>query len=125
MIRLVSILAAGTALAGCMTRSAELTPVAAPVEAPVAQTAAVEATPPAPAPKPQLGTFGFDAAGMDTSVLPGDNFYQYANGTWARNTQIPADKSNYGMFMMLDDLSRDRTRAIIEESAKDPNSRIG
>ncbi|HXG81759.1 MAG TPA: M13 family metallopeptidase [Sphingomicrobium sp.] len=81
--------------------------------------------PPAPAPKPELGTFGFDSAGMDRSVLPGDNFYQFANGTWARNTPIPADKSNYGMFTKLDDLSKERTRAIIEEAAKDPNSKIG
>jgi putative endopeptidase len=77
------------------------------------------------APKPQYGTFGFDASGMDRSVLPGDNFYQYANGTWAKNTPIPADKSNYGSFTTLDDLSRDRTRGIIEDQAKDPNSRIG
>ena len=34
-----------------------------------------------------------------------------ANGTWAKNTPIPADKSNYGMFTVLDDLSRERTRA--------------
>ena len=73
----------------------------------------------------ELGTFGFDTAGMDKTVLPGDNFYQYANGTWARNTPIPADKSNYGMFTTLDDLSKERTRAIIEEAAKDPNSKIG
>ena len=62
---------------------------------------------------------------MDTSVQPGDNFYLFANGTWAKNTPIPADKSNYGSFNVLDDLSRERTRGLIEESAKDPNSRIG
>ena len=42
-----------------------------------------------------------------------------------RGRAIPADKSNYGMFTVLDDLSRQRTRGIIEESAKDPNSKIG
>ena len=57
--------------------------------------------------------------------LPGDNFYQYANGNWDRNTPIPADKSNYGMFTVLDDLSQERTRGIIEEAAKDPASKIG
>jgi putative endopeptidase len=62
---------------------------------------------------------------MDRSVVPGDNFYQYANGTWAKNTPIPPDKSNYGMFTVLEDLSRDRTRGIIEEQAKDPASKIG
>jgi putative endopeptidase len=62
---------------------------------------------------------------MDRSVAPGDNFYLFANGTWAKNTPIPPDKSNYGMFTVLDDLSRERTRGLIEEQSKDPNSRIG
>ncbi len=75
--------------------------------------------------KPQYGSFGFDVAGMDRSVAPGDDFYRFANGTWAANTQIPADKSRYGMFNVLDDLSRERTKTIIDEQAKDPNSRIG
>jgi putative endopeptidase len=90
-----------------------------------AQTTSQSAVPAAPAAKPQYGTFGFDTAGMDKSVVPGDNFYRYANGTWAKNTPIPPDKSNYGSFNILDDLSRERTRGIIEEQAKDPNSKIG
>jgi putative endopeptidase len=116
MVRWLAFLAAGTALASC-TASAppEIAAPVAPAEAPA----------PAPAPKPELGTFGFDTAGMDKSVLPGDNFYQFANGTWAKNTPIPADKSNYGMFTKLDDLSKERTRLIIEESAKDPNNKVG
>ena len=108
MKKLIAVLAASTALAGCATPAADIPPP--PVE---------ETAPPA-APKPEIGTFGFDQAGMDTTVAPGDNFYTYANGTWARTTPIPADKSNYGMFTVLDDLSRQRTRAIIEEAAKDP-----
>lgn len=78
-----------------------------------------------PAAKPQLGNFGFDAAGMDQSVAPGDDFYAFANGSWARNTVIPADKSNYGMFGMLDDLSKERTRGILEAAKTDPNSKVG
>jgi putative endopeptidase len=75
--------------------------------------------------KPQIGDFGFDQAGMDKSVAPGDDFYQFANGNWARNTAIPADKSNYGSFEVLADLSRQRTRGILEEAKADPNSKIG
>src|SRR4029453_6779600 len=116
MNRWLVVLAASTAFAGCSAPP----PV---VEAPVAP--AVVAPEPAPAPKPTYGTFGFDTAGMDTTVLPGDNFYQYANGTWAKDTPIPADKSNYGMFTVLDDLSRERTKTLIEQAAQDPNSRIG
>jgi putative endopeptidase len=78
-----------------------------------------------PAAKPELGTFGFDAKGMDTTVQPGDDFYAYANGTWAKSTQIPADKSNYGMFTALGDLSQQRTREILDVAKADPASMIG
>ncbi|MDT7527504.1 M13 family peptidase [Sphingopyxis sp. SE2] len=75
--------------------------------------------------KPEIGDFGFDLSGMDKSVQPGDDFYAYANGTWAKNTQIPADKSNYGMFTALADLSQKRTQEILEAAKADPNSMIG
>jgi len=118
MVRVFALALATTALVGCATQ-APPAPVAempsAPAPAPL----------PPPAPKPTYGTFGFDTAGMDTSVAPGDDFFDYANGTWVKNTPIPADKARYGMFNVLDDLSRERTRTIIDEQAKDPNSKIG
>jgi putative endopeptidase len=75
--------------------------------------------------KPAYGTYGFDTAGMDASAAPGDNFYRFANGTWANNTPIPADKSNYGMFTVLDDLSKARTKDILDAAKSDPASKIG
>jgi len=75
--------------------------------------------------KPEIGDFGFDLTGMDKTVQPGDDFYAYANGTWAKNAQIPADKSNYGMFTALADLSQKRTREILDVAKGDPNSMIG
>ncbi len=63
---------------------------------------------------PQLGTFGVDLSGMDKSVAPGDDFYSYVNGTWVKNTVIPEDKASYGAFNTLADLSRERTRGILE-----------
>ncbi len=78
-----------------------------------------------PAAKAEIGDFGFDLAGMDRAVSPADSFYRYANGNWDRTTEIPADRSNYGMFTLLDDLSRTRTRAILDEAARQPGSRIG
>ncbi len=67
--------------------------------------------------KPQLGTFGFDVAGMDTSVPPGDDFYKFANGKWDANTPIPADRSSWGGFAVLRDLSDQRTREVIQTAA--------
>ena len=121
MARLIFFFVATTALAGCAARD-----VPPPAVAPPAVTDAVAAEPPAPpAPKPQYGTFGFDAAGMDKSVAPGDDFYLYSNGTWAKNTPIPSDKSNYGSFSVLADLSQQRVRDILDEAKGDPSSRIG
>ena len=67
--------------------------------------------------KPELGTFGVALADMDESVKPGDNFFKYVNGTWLKNTEMPADKSRYGAFNVLRDRSDDNVKIIIEEAA--------
>jgi putative endopeptidase len=72
--------------------------------------------------KPEIGSYGFDAGGMDKSIKPGDSFFNHANGSWAKATKIPDDKSNYGMFTALDDLSKKRTREIIEAAASSKNA---
>jgi Peptidase family M13 len=86
------------------------TPEPVAVESPVAPTAPS-------GPRPQIGSWGFDSAGMDPTVSPGTSFHRYASGTWLKNTKIPDDKSNYGMFTVLSDVSEQRTRAIIEAAA--------
>ncbi|MDR3685330.1 MAG: M13 family metallopeptidase N-terminal domain-containing protein, partial [Geothrix sp.] len=75
--------------------------------------------------KAEYGTFGFDLAGMDRSVAPGDDFGQYANGTYLKNLVIPSDKSNYGMFTKLRDLSQERTRLIVEAAAARKDAQPG
>ena len=119
MVRFLTFALATSALAGCATRPAAV-PVAEPI--PVAVVAEPQA---APAPNAQVGAYGFDTEGMDTSVRPGDDFYQFANGAWAKNTPIPADKSNYGAFTRLQDVSQQRVRDILDAAKDDPNSRIG
>ena len=37
-------------------------------------------------------------AGKDLSIKPGDNFYDYCNGTWLKNTPIPASSAVGGMY---------------------------
>ena len=66
---------------------------------------------------PELGTFGVSMADMDTAVKPGDNFFEYVNGTWLTNTEIPADKSRFGSFDRLRDRSDDNVKIIIEAAA--------
>ena len=59
---------------------------------------------------------GVDRAAMDTSVVPGDDFYRYANGHWLATTTIPADRSSWGPFAILDDRVSELTRARLEHA---------
>ena len=78
--------------------------------------------PAAPALHPEIGAWGFDSKGMDAGGTPGASFYQFANGGWLKTTKIPEDKSNYGMFGVLDDRSQERTKLIIQTSKGAPGS---
>ena len=54
----------------------------------------------------------FDA-GMDRAVAPGDDFFAFANGGWARTAAIPPDRSATGTGAELVELTGRRTAAII------------
>jgi putative endopeptidase len=75
--------------------------------------------------KAEYGAFGFDTAGMDRTVAPGDDFGRYASGTYLKSLVIPADKSGYGMFTKLRDLSQERTRLIVEAAAAQKDAKAG
>ncbi|PJK04016.1 peptidase M13 [Lysobacteraceae bacterium NML71-0210] len=68
----------------------------------------------APIAAQRFGTWGFDVDGMNRAVKPGEDFFEYASGNWAKNTAIPADRSNYGVFHILRDLSEARVRKLVE-----------
>ena len=67
--------------------------------------------------KPEIGDFGLDLTTRKLSVKPGDDFFAYASGTWYDTFVIPEDRSSYGSFAVLDELSQKRVREIIEEAA--------
>ena len=54
---------------------------------------------------PRMGPWGFDMSGRDTSVAPSKDFFDYANVTYLNKLEIPADRSRYGAFDALQDLS--------------------
>ncbi len=70
----------------------------------------------------RYGGWGFDASGMDTSVKPGDSFFEYANGKAVAALKIPSDRSRFGGFDVLTELSLNRVRAIVEKDAETPNA---
>jgi putative endopeptidase len=98
--------------------------MAAAVLTACAASAPVPATaPPVPVPPPLKS--GLDLAGFDRSVRPQDDLYRFAGGTWLANTEIPADRSNYGSFLVLDDRAREEVRALIVAASEQPNRAHG
>ncbi|MDB4938143.1 MAG: Metallopeptidase [Labilithrix sp.] len=79
------------------------------VATPTAAASSVSAT---GAAVPQTGVL---RSGMDTSVPPGADFYRYANGAWLASTEIPKDRSAWGVGAQLDELTNERTARLIRE----------
>ncbi|THD69683.1 M13 family peptidase [Robertkochia marina] len=44
---------------------------------------------------------GINLSYMDTTVAPQDDFFTYVNGTWLKETEIPADRTSWGAFNEL------------------------
>jgi putative endopeptidase len=70
-----------------------------------------------PTGRPVLGSFGFDMAGRDLSVRPGDNFFKFGGGNWMKTNQIPSDRSRWGAFDQLGAKAEADVRTIIDELA--------
>jgi len=55
---------------------------------------------------------------IDTTVKPGDDFFQYANGAWLKKNPIPAAYSSWGIGRVVQEELRDRLKKINEEALK-------
>jgi predicted metalloendopeptidase len=60
---------------------------------------------------------GMDLAGMDPTIAPGEDFFGYANGGWLAHTEIPVDRSGYGVDAQLSELTDQRTLDLIGRTA--------
>lgn len=69
---------------------------------------------------------GINLSNRDLNLRPQDDFYQYSNGNWLKNTQIPVDKSSWGAFNELRQTTLDQLHRLIESqtvtSQNRPNS---
>lgn len=59
------------------------------------------------------------AINMDTTLLPGEDIFQYANGGWIKNNPIPAEESQWGIGNLVLEENTKRLRTISESAAKE------
>jgi putative endopeptidase len=71
------------------------------------------------------GVSGIELKNISKTISPGKDFYQYVNESWLNSTEIPADRSNFGSFSVLEDETKAAIRTLIEEAAADKNAAAG
>ena len=60
-------------------------------------------------------------ANLDENVKPGDDFWQYAVGTWLKNNPIDKEHPMNGAFIDLEELNKERINALIMKYANEKN----
>lgn len=60
----------------------------------------------------KVASKGLDPADMDTTVAPGVDFDEYANGGWKKRNPLPDEKSRYGAFDVLADESEKQIKDL-------------
>jgi len=68
---------------------------------------------------------GYDPANADKNTAACTDFYQFANGTWLKTTEIPAAYSSWGAFNVLAENNRKTLHEILEDAAKKTNAPKG
>jgi len=105
-----SVVLLAATLAACTSKPAQEKPLAAVVTPPE--------SPPAPKlPKAAIGDFGLDLTAGRPQARPGADFNVYASGAWFDHFEIPPDRSSFGAFNELDELSKKRVHEIIEAAS--------
>src|SRR5437667_10795961 len=68
------------------------------------------------APPPPEKAIGINLALRDLTVKPGDDFEEYANGTWRKTTEIPADRASTGVDFEVFQKAEKRNADLIREA---------
>ena len=86
----------------CLSLSATLFASAAMAQAPAA---------------PVYPPFGIDLTAFDKTTKPGDDFFQFANGSYLARTQIPADRPMASRRFEMTDRTDQQLKALLESAA--------
>ena len=65
-----------------------------------------------------FGTWGFDTSALNPAIKPGDDFFEFANGSWLAQTAIPGDKVEISVDTLVDHRTEAQLHNIMEEAAQ-------
>jgi len=82
-----------------------------------ASVALAASTPPTAFGGPMYPPAGLDMSAMDSSVKPGDDFFQHCNGAWIARATIPPDRPYLTEAQQLRERTEAQLRTIIEQAA--------
>lgn len=54
---------------------------------------------------------------INNTIQPGDDFFEYANGSWLKANQIPNNETGWGIFNLVDDENYARIKKISEDAS--------
>jgi len=92
---------------------------------------ALQAEPPAESLFPEIVsvsiglTSGVDPSEFSETVRPQDDFFDYVNGPWVENTEMPGDRARWGTFDALREQSNKDIRTLVEEVSAAENVENG
>ena len=66
---------------------------------------------------------GIDLANLDTTFLPGTDFYEYATHGWQVANPLTAEYSRYGSFDVLQENNNKQLRELIDSVAAQKNKK--
>ena len=62
-----------------------------------------------------------DAANLDKTVIPGNDFDTYANGGWKKLNPLPADRGRFGSFDKLAEVAESQINDLVKVTAASDN----
>ena len=65
---------------------------------------------------PVFRPHGFDMTAVDRTAKPGDDFFQYANGSYLARAQIPADRPIVSRRLEMTDRTDQQLKTLLEDA---------